>query len=55
MVRSIFDSNQIKPSLGELKKTIRECIHSFVVMNCFQVYDSVMKLFWFYALCSLQI
>lgn len=47
MVRSIFDSNQIKPSLGELKKTIRECIHSFVVMNCFQVYDSVMKLFCF--------
>lgn len=52
IVRSIFDSNQIKPSLGELKKTIRECIHSFVVINCFQVYDSVMKLFWFFDVFS---
>ena len=53
MNRTIFDSNQIKPSFGELKKTIRECIHSFVVISCLQVYDSVLKLFtlFFYFVC----
>lgn len=53
MSRTIFDSNQIKPSFGELKKTIRECIHSFVVISCLQVYDSVLKLFtlFFYFVC----
>ena len=37
--------NQSKLSLGDIKNAFRESIHTFVVINCFQVYDSVVKLF----------
>ena len=46
MSRLDYDSaSAYQRGFSELKKTIRECLHSMVVMNCLQVYTSVTRLF----------